>query len=111
MKTLKMNARLLSIIGTVQAAKDLFIREMSLYECDRAEKPDPACLCYSDRMHGDDDYITRTRNYFFAMADEMVEAAGLVKNEFCFEALCRYQVTADISRTKFEHLGQYSFSY
>lgn len=111
MKTLKMNARLLSIIGTVQTAKDLFIKETSLYERDHAEKSVDGCLCYSDRMHSNDVYVSRTRNYFFELDNALIDSAGLVKNEDCFDAICRYKITPDMGRTKFEHLGQYSFSY
>lgn len=111
MVTLQMNARLLSIICTVQTAMDLFLSETKLALRDHPEVSFAGCRCYSDRIHPNDDHLTRTRRYFFDMSDEVIEAAGLAKTEECFCAICVYQVTPEMRGMPFNNLSRYEFSY
>ena len=107
MKTLEMNEQILSIISMIQSAKALFLSELDLvrYETHIKEQS------YTKRMVSDSDWLTRTRNYFFAIDDTFVKSLGLKKNEYCFEALLRYEVTDEMKNTNFDELNKFSFTY
>lgn len=107
MKTVPMSEKLLSVICMVQSAMHLFLDEVNLvrYEADIEGQS------YTKGMESKSDWKTRTRNYFFAIDDSLVNSVGLVKNEFCFEALLRYEVTEEMKHTHFDELGKFTFSY
>jgi len=107
MKTLEMNEQLLSIICMIQSAKKLFVNENDLVRYG-AHIKDQA---YTKRMGSDDDWLTRTRNYFFAIDDTFVKSLGLTKNEYCFKALHRYEVTDAMMNTNHDELYKFSFTY
>ena len=111
MKSLEMNNKLLNLICTVKAAKDLFLSEAIMYGNDGPKKKSEACSLCSAKSEIIDDHLARTRNYFFAMSDDLVQSLGLAKNEYCFEAICRFEISPEIVRAESEDLGKYTFSY
>jgi hypothetical protein len=111
MKTLTMTATLLDIISAIQAAHNLFMQEAMLYGSGDTPKPEKECLCYSDRLSSPDDHSHRTRNYYFSLADKLVQSAGLAKNEYCFTAICRYEIPVSMLEATPDELSAYRFTY
>lgn len=107
MKTISMNEKLLSIICMVQAAKALFVNEISLV--DYGSKIENAA--YTDRMRSDKDWLQRTENYYYSMSNELIDEVELKKNTYCFRAIIDFQVTDEMLNTKPNKLDQFWFSY
>lgn len=107
MTTLKMNEQLMAVICMVQSAKDLFLNELDLVRYGTTIEDQ----AYTAHMVSEDDWAARTRNYFFAIDDAFVDSLGLKKNEYCFEALLRYDVTDEMKNTDYDELGKFTFTY
>lgn len=107
MKSVPLSEKLLSVICMVQSAKALFVNEVVLVNY-KSHIKFPA---YANGMKSESDWITRTRNYFFAIDDSLIASLELKKNEYCFDALLRYVVTDEMKNTESDELNKFSFIY
>jgi hypothetical protein len=107
MKIVALNKKVLSIICMVQSAKSLFVCETDLIEFRIKKEPQE----YSENMTGDLDWLTRTRNYYFAIDDGFISGLGLKKSESCFKAINNFKITDQIRNTDYNDLGKFELVY
>lgn len=83
-------AALLSLVGALHGAKQMFLNETTLAEHIGTELPD--------------DYWKRCRALFYGVYAENVKAIGLHANEITFETLMRMKVPPEVMATDFAEL-------
>jgi hypothetical protein len=91
MITIKLNMNLLQVIGLVQSKK-----QNALYESELG-------LC--------SDWVKSTKDYFFALPDNLVTELGLKRNEACFHAISKFDITEEIEYTFSSDLHLYKLNY
>lgn len=107
MQKLDLSEQILSVICMVQSAKNLFLNELALNEYNAGIEQQ----AYTNKMSSKDDWLTRTRNYYFSIDGDFIHQIGLIKNEYCFKAILDFRVTDEITNTNYDELNKFTFSY
>ena len=91
MTTLKLNDKLLSVLMLIQQRKALAITESEL--------------------NLTTDWLGDTKKAFFALPDTLCSEIGLIKNNFCFNAIERLSIPGEWLNTDVNELDKFEFSF